>query len=228
MRMKAQVFFVPLPNSVYLWILITIAVIVQELLLLPLNNFAIYYTTVCHHLKLLVASLGKSLNNVRDSENDRIYKEYISIRNLVTYIDEQLSFLVFISSVYNACTMYFALTLILHPEEYFDVTHILSVVSLFSSNYLSYMGLTLSGSLLHEASEELWFKLHRALMPRSEITSLQQRFLNLLEKGLFLTIWKILPIKRSFILATLGTILTYCILLDNLKSLRNVPSCCIF
>ncbi|GFQ93058.1 uncharacterized protein TNCT_492211 [Trichonephila clavata] len=224
MRLKAQMFFIHFTNSVYLWILVTILIIVQELLVLPLNTFAIYYTTVCHHLKVLMTNLGKSLNNTRDSEYDRIYKEYVSMRNLVTYIDEQLSFLVFISSVYNACTMYFALTIILHPEEYFDVTHILSVVSLFSSNYLSYMGLTLSASLLHEASEELWFKLHRALMSRSEISSLQQRFLNLLEKGLFFTVWKIVPIKRSFILAMIGTVLTYCILLDNLRSLKNVPS----
>ncbi|GFT67703.1 uncharacterized protein NPIL_614811 [Nephila pilipes] len=179
---------------------------------------------MCHHLKLLLVSLSKSLNNATDLEQDRVYKKYMTIKKLASYIDEQLSFLVFLSSLYNACNVYFGLTIILHPEEYFAPIQMTTVWCMFASNYLAYTGLTLSGSLLSEASDNLWLKMHEALMFRHEISSLQQRFLSLLEKGLFLTVWKIVPITRSFILASIGTIFSYSLLLDNLESLRKVPS----
>ncbi|GFQ82191.1 uncharacterized protein TNCT_186841 [Trichonephila clavata] len=221
-RMKVLLFMTTLTNSVCLWIVVTIAITAQTLVFMPSNIFAIYYTTVCYHLKITLENLGKSLHNMPKSEYDSAYKKYISIRKFVTYIDDELSLLVFLSLIYNACNMYFGITVILHTEEYLDAVQITSIYCLFIASYVGYIGMTLSGSLLQETSEHLWFQVHDALISRSKITSLQQRFLSLLEKGLFLTVWKIVPIKRSFIVATTGTIFSYCILLDSLRSLKNI------
>ncbi|GFT67693.1 uncharacterized protein NPIL_614761 [Nephila pilipes] len=114
--------------------------------------------------------------------------------------------------------MYFGITIILRPEEYFSIPQISSVWILLASNYIAYLGQTLSGSFLYEASEDLWFKVQEALISENEFSNLQQKLLSVLEKGLYLTVWKIVPIKRNFILASLGTVLTYCLLIDNLRS----------
>ncbi|GFT67699.1 uncharacterized protein NPIL_614791 [Nephila pilipes] len=223
-RVKVLVFLVDITDSICLWILVAIVSIFKELMFLPINTFGIYYTIMCHHLKLLLISLSKSLNNATDLEHDRVYKKYMTVKKLSTYIDEHLSFLVFLSSLYNACSVYFGLTVILHPEEYFAPIQMTTVWCMFASNYLAYSGLTLAGSLLSEASDNLWLKMHETLMSRSEISSIQQRFLSLLERGLFLTVWKIVPITRTFILASIGTVFSYSLLLDNLETLRKVPS----
>ncbi|GFU12734.1 uncharacterized protein NPIL_332121 [Nephila pilipes] len=223
-RMKVLLFLADFTNSIYLWILIAIFAIFNELMLLPINTFAIYYTIVCHHLKLLLVNLSKSMINAADFEQDRVYKKYLNIKKIVMHIDEQLSFLVFLSSISNACTMHFGLTIILHPEEYFAPIQMTTVCCLFASNYLAYIGLILSGSLLYEASKDLWRKMDEALISRPQMSNLQQRLLSLLERGLFLTVWKIVPITRTFIFSSIGTVFSYCILLDNLESLRNIPS----
>ncbi|GFT42721.1 uncharacterized protein NPIL_122191 [Nephila pilipes] len=125
--------------------------------------------------------------------------------------------LVFVSSIYNASVVYFGLTAALHHEEYIDGFQIMSVCSIFTANFVAYIGLTLSASLVHESSEDLLQKAYEVLNFRNDINSIQQRFLSSLEKDLFLTVWRIVPIKRSFIFTTMGTIFTYCIILDSLR-----------
>ncbi|GFY74139.1 uncharacterized protein TNIN_46761 [Trichonephila inaurata madagascariensis] len=195
-RMKVLLFMTTLTNSVCLWIVIMIAITVQTLVLLPSNIFAIYYTTLCYHLRLTLESLGKSLHNAPSSEYDSIYKKYISIRKCVTNIDDELSFLVFLSSIYNACNMYFGITVVLHTEEYLNAVQISCIYCLFTASYVGYIGMTLTGSLLQETAENLWFQVHDSLISRSKITSLQQRFLSILEKGLFLLYGKLYQLKE--------------------------------
>ncbi|GBL63160.1 hypothetical protein AVEN_3985-1 [Araneus ventricosus] len=114
------------------------------------------------------------------------------------------------------------MTVILHPEEFRSTIQSLSVVCLFIASSVAYMGLVLSGSLVHEAASDLWLKAHEILSRKPEVNSFQQRFLSIVEKNLHVTVWKILPITRSFILATLGTVFTYCLLLDNIRTLKGI------
>ncbi|GIX70162.1 hypothetical protein CDAR_116751 [Caerostris darwini] len=89
--------------------------------------------------------------------------------------------------------------------------------------FVSYFSLALSGSFLYEAAEDLWLKAHDVLATKKDITSFQARFLSIVDKKLHLSVWKTVPIKRSFILAMVGTVLTYCLLLDGLRSNDKLP-----
>ncbi|GFU27593.1 uncharacterized protein NPIL_454941 [Nephila pilipes] len=189
--------------------------------MLSANTFAIYYATICCHLKLVVAHITESLTG-QDHDCNILFRKYIVIRKLVLHIDDELSFLVFISSVFNACGMYFSLTAALHPSEYLNELNVVTVCSAFAANAVAYIGIFLSASLVPEAVDDLWSRLHEVLSSKNNITNIQQRTLSILEKGLYFTVWKFLPIKRSYILATMGTIFTYSLLLDSLGYNENL------
>ncbi|GIY78768.1 hypothetical protein CDAR_117091 [Caerostris darwini] len=76
--------------------------------------------------------------------------------------------------------------------------------------------MTASGSLVYEISSRIWDKAYEVMGAKESITFTQQHFLSLTSKELTMTVWKITPVNRSFILAMLGTVVTYCILLDGL------------
>ncbi|GIX90842.1 uncharacterized protein CEXT_482351 [Caerostris extrusa] len=89
--------------------------------------------------------------------------------------------------------------------------------------FVSYFSLALSGCFVYEAAEDLWLKAQEVLATKKDITSFQARFLSIVDKKLHLSVWKTVPIKRSFILAMVGTVLTYCLLLDGLRSNEKLP-----
>ncbi|GFT82318.1 hypothetical protein NPIL_240721 [Nephila pilipes] len=69
-----------------------------------------------------------------------------------------------------------------------------------------------SASLVCEASQEIGSMAEASIgvTPRSKY--MQLRFLMSAEKEIHLTVWKMIPIRRNFILATTGAIFTYAVL----------------
>ncbi|GBM52002.1 hypothetical protein AVEN_262239-1 [Araneus ventricosus] len=116
------------------------------------------------------------------------------------------------------------MAVITRSVEFFQTIHIFSVWCLFIASSVAYMGLALSGSLVHEAASDLWVKAYEVVSAKPEISKFQQRFLSMAEKKLYVTVWKIVPLTRSFILATVGTVYAYCVLFDNIQTAQGFPN----
>ncbi|GIY74211.1 uncharacterized protein CEXT_127131 [Caerostris extrusa] len=114
-------------------------------------------------MKLLINNFANSLTRVPDSEYNQVFKNYISIRKFVSNMDTELSFFVFISTLYNACVIYFVIAALIHPDENFDILQNVAVSCLFVTSFVSYFSLALSGSFVYEAAEDLWLKAHEVL-----------------------------------------------------------------
>ncbi|GFT98426.1 uncharacterized protein NPIL_547491 [Nephila pilipes] len=188
-------------------------------MILPVSIFAIFYSVLCYHLYDVVKNFSKYLEENTVIDYDGILKQYLSIRKLVLEADSELSILMFSSSLFYACAMYFGITLILHSKDYTSSGSYLPLVSIwlvFVASYTAFVMMAAAGSLVYEASTDIWEKAQELMNTEQNPTFSQKRFLAITEKYLTLTAWRITPVKRSFILATLGTILTYCILLDNI------------
>ncbi|KAG8186283.1 hypothetical protein JTE90_004627 [Oedothorax gibbosus] len=186
-------------------------------LMLPYNIFGLYYIVVCCTLQRMINSLKYSLaQNDLHNYND-IFTNYLAIRRFVADMDKKLSFLMLTSSLHNACVMYFGLTCWLHPKEYGGPFQRASIWFLVPANYLPFFAVILSACCVHEASSSMWNAGQELLKFGGAPTFPQIRLLYLTEKELTLSVWKIVPIKRSFLVATMGTIFTYCVLLDNLR-----------
>ncbi|GIY41945.1 uncharacterized protein CEXT_380841 [Caerostris extrusa] len=180
--MKVMLFRCSASDSILVF-LVLFTVTCQSFLMLTVNTFAVYYTTLCYQMKLLIKSFASSLTKVSDSEYNQVFKNYISIRKSVSNIDTELSFFVFSSTVYNACVIYFGLAALIHPDEYFDILQNVTIWCLFVASFVSYFSLALSGCFVYEAAEDLWLKAHEVLATKKNITSFQARFLSIVDKN---------------------------------------------
>ncbi|GFS88055.1 hypothetical protein NPIL_480341 [Nephila pilipes] len=83
--------------------------------------------------------------------------------------------------------------------------------------------MSISASLVCEASQEIGSMVETSIgvTPRSKY--MQLRFLMSAEKEIHLTAWKMIPIRRNFILATTGAIFTYAVLFAGCWT-RNLVS----
>ncbi|GBM13886.1 hypothetical protein AVEN_214508-1 [Araneus ventricosus] len=195
------------------------AVVMVTMMILPVSVFAMYYTAMCQYLCGMLKKFRKSLQATANRDYGEILKFYLFIRKLVSDIDSELSILMFSSSLYYASTTYFGLTTIIHQDDYWKDVAILplsTVWVLFATNFAAFMTMTVSGSSIYDESANIWSVVQETISPEQNLTPTQKRFLSVAEKELAMTAWKIAPVKRSFIIATLGTIVTYCILLDSL------------
>ncbi|GBM79328.1 hypothetical protein AVEN_104868-1 [Araneus ventricosus] len=127
----------------------------------------------------------------------------------------------FSSSLHFAVIIYSGVSLLKHYADYKGFGSILPVASEYLSfgvGSVSFILMPGTGSLINDASSGMWDKVNEVINAEENSTLIQQRFLFVTGKETAMTIWKITSVKRSFIFSTLGAILTYCILLDNLIS----------
>ncbi|GFU66642.1 hypothetical protein TNCV_3111261 [Trichonephila clavipes] len=131
-------------------------------------------------------------------------------------IDKEVSFLIFCSTVYTSTSMYYLLHAAFDPD-YNNSPTLVELVLFFSFTSANFLLTTVSASLVGEASQEIASTV-RSLTAPSMATELSlQRFLLVVEKDICLTVWKIVPIRRNFIIGTMGAILTYSVLFHSLN-----------
>ncbi|GFT54832.1 hypothetical protein NPIL_440491 [Nephila pilipes] len=136
---------------------------------------------------------GKIAINIEELE-----KSYMDIEKLVKFIDDKLSVFMFYVTVYISNNMYISISLILHSNAAISrafVSHIMN-------SSMCFIATTACATLVSEASEEVGTKAR-------EISQKHRHGCSCLNKTIYLTLWKIIPIRRSFIIGTLGTIFTY-------------------
>ncbi|GFW59159.1 uncharacterized protein TNCV_2780901 [Trichonephila clavipes] len=143
-------------------------------------------------------------------------KAFSCIKARVEAIDKEVSFLIFCNIVYNSSTMYYLLHTAFDPD-YNKSNKFIEIISFFLFNFAVFIVTTVSASLVGEASQEIASTV-RSLTAPSVATGLSlQRFLLVVEKDICLTVWKIVPIRRNFIIGTMGAILTYSALFHGLN-----------
>ncbi|KAG8197273.1 hypothetical protein JTE90_007521 [Oedothorax gibbosus] len=188
---------------------------------MPVNLFAMYYTVVCCNLRNVIITFKKSLDSSDSTVYDDAFENYLAIRRFVVEMEKDLSSLLFTSSLFNACIMYFGLTCWMYPEENVGSAQVASIVFLVPASYIAFFAMILSACRVHEASVSVCDKGQELLRFGHVQTFSKIRLLHVIEKELTLTVWKIVPIKRNFLLVAMGTIFTYCVLLDNLRGVTR-------
>ncbi|GFQ88083.1 uncharacterized protein TNCT_296821 [Trichonephila clavata] len=184
---------------------------------IPFNTFAIYYTVVCYHLRRMTKVFAKSIKSSTYLNLGKATQTYKALKSLVAKIDRELSFLMFTTTLFNACTMYLGIKSLLRSGEFPIIAQHISVWCLFIASYLSFIAMGTMASLVFEANANGLEKLKDAICNRFNITRSQMRVLLTDANDVSLTVWNIVPIRRSFIFGTIGAILTYCVLIESLE-----------
>ncbi|GFR30903.1 uncharacterized protein TNCT_196471 [Trichonephila clavata] len=187
--------------------------------ILPLMTFSFYYIAVCYDIRHIIQHFRKTLSNI-ESDYEAIFRSYTTIKSHVNDIDNSISFLVFTVIIYNSCIMCFSLYVVLEPKMFIPLELFSTYYMLFTT-FTLFILMTASASMIPEASAEIGFI--ASTMPEKAGTSTLslQRFISSAEKEITLTVWKIVPIQRSFIFGITGALFTYTLMLYTLSSTNN-------
>ncbi|GIY08713.1 hypothetical protein CEXT_737101 [Caerostris extrusa] len=104
-----------------------------------------------------------------------------------------------------------------HPTDYGYLVHQFSSWVLPFISFVMFINMAVSGCLVYETGSGICDEIQKITTNCSRTAESQRQLSKLSENELCLTVWKIVPIKRSFLIATIGTVFTYCILIHNLQ-----------
>ena len=193
-------------------------------LAVPTNLLSIFYVTVCIEMRSEILHFTKKIRNAPNLEP--LIQSYIKMASAVETIDNSLSFLMFCSTIYGSASMYYTTTILLLRRQFVEtMSFYILIVVLFLVTIVHFIAMCVSASLVNEASHRVGEKV-KALVPDSMASAIQiQRFMSLTDKDLCLTVWKIVPIRRNFIISTLGCVFTYIILFDGVTTTAYSGNC---
>ncbi|GIY50019.1 uncharacterized protein CDAR_79571 [Caerostris darwini] len=185
---------------------------------LPNTAFCVFYSSVCIHMRSIILSFEESLIKYKDFPNrfDHIFNSFSKIKDTVSYVDDELCFLVFICAIYSSCYMYLSISAFLHLQLFINTSERLHYFIHFANDLTLFIAMTCSASSVAEASMRVRSISWKLPVSKGEPFFFQQKFLSFVEEGISLTVWKIVPISRNFIFGILGAILTYTMLFDTL------------
>ncbi|GFS97452.1 uncharacterized protein TNCV_733821 [Trichonephila clavipes] len=173
---------------------------------------------ITYQIRCKLKTFPKKLSTRTKVDYDKLLRLYVSIKSLVDELDDELSFYMFGNIIYTSGMIHFILSIDLFKilRNDYDVVFFWCILSRI---FGSYVASTASASLVAQASEEIGNLAQiRAKIDKDAHSLLaQQTFISISEKEMHFTAWKIAPIKKSFVMATMGVTVTYVLLLDNLE-----------
>ncbi|GFS92542.1 uncharacterized protein NPIL_581231 [Nephila pilipes] len=194
----------------------------QEIfMILPLNTFTLFYIMVTYQIRCMLKTFPKKLSERSRLNDEKLLRLYVSIKSLVDELDDELSCYMFGYITYTSGMIYFTLSFGFTSimKNNYDVIFFCSKIC---GTFGSYLAATTSASMVAQASEEVG-NLARArvkIEKNSYALLAQQTFITVFDKAMHFTAWKIVPIKRSFIIGTMGIVITYVLLFDNLEKTK--------
>ncbi|GFQ70766.1 uncharacterized protein TNCT_220201 [Trichonephila clavata] len=186
------------------------------LYMLPITTFSIFYVSICTQIRSELVSFQNLLSTKTILNYEGSLKAFSCIKTRVEAIDKEVSFLIFCSIVHTSSTMYYLLHVAFDPD-YNKSSKLIEIILSFLFNSAIFFVSTVSASMVGETSQEIASTVRSLTAPSVATGVSLQRFLFVVEKDICLTVWKIVPIRRNFIIGTMGAILTYSALFHGLN-----------
>lgn len=181
---------------------------------IPMVTFDLFYLIVCDHLRRVIEDFSKGLASKKNDYNYLLQK-YVNIKSTVNFIDGEMSLFVFINAIFTSTLMYDTVSALMHADLAQNYFRTFQIQIIFAHAVASFVAVISAASLVSEASLEVRQRAQAMKLDEANVFR-QQKFQSCAESEIFLTVWKIVPIRRSFALGTIGAIFTYVILFDNL------------
>lgn len=222
----SKLFCVSKNNSVLYKVVVTSSAFNSAILMeLPLHTFAAFFVIVSHDVKCVLKNFFNVMHSKYVENSHNLLLSFNSLRRTIDLLDDKLCFFVFCEILYSSCVLFFTVTIVLRQEIQGDSIILFHGIC-FMCYLVNILGIfiivTISACSVSEAYAEAWRKLKTIIVNSNMNLALrQQNSFLCIEKEAEFTLWKIMPINRSFILVTMGAILTYVLLFDNLISIKT-------
>lgn len=186
----------------------------------PPTAFAIFFVLVCNHVRGVLKRISRKLSDKTYVDHQKLMNSLSFVKMTINFLDDELSFFMLCETIYTSSEVMYAVSSILH---YHPSRHCLSCSGPFSfiiiiiSTLIIFVAMCASACLVSEAYRDLWTQVKTLIVNfDTNANGRELKFLLCVEKRVHFTVWKILPINRSFVLCTFGAIFTYIMLFNNL------------
>ncbi|GBM95126.1 hypothetical protein AVEN_258189-1 [Araneus ventricosus] len=153
---------------------------------------------------------------VATEDSEMLLSSYLSIKSTVTSIDNEMSFLVFLSVVINSLPMYSFFRGMIDPYMTTGVFLRILFWCYAASSFGLLAAMVTSAAFISEASQEIATKVETLIGSAMSSKFMHLRFQMCVEKEICMTVWKIIPIRRSLIFVIIGTTVSYTVVLVNM------------
>ncbi|KAG8195854.1 hypothetical protein JTE90_008546 [Oedothorax gibbosus] len=176
--------------------------------------FDLFYLIVCDHMKRMIKNFSAGLG-LKNRDYNTLLHSYAEIKSTIVYIDSELSLFMFLKTILTSVMMYYTVSALVHADLVKNPMHTVQKQVLFVYSLASFVVVVTAASAVSEASLEVRQLTQAQKLDKPNVFE-QQKFQACAESEICLTVWKIVPLSRSFALGTISAIFTYAILVDSL------------
>ncbi|GIY18141.1 uncharacterized protein CDAR_557571 [Caerostris darwini] len=177
---------------------------------------------VCIDIKSTIKHIGQSITRSNTIKEEELLHSYSFIKTCVGQIDKEVSFLVFATILLQSSYMCYCLYAVLDSDRVSGKFERVLILNVFFGSFISFIAMTSSASMIAEQAAELYSSL-AIISANNGNASFFQHFIAISQQGIALTVWRIIPITRSFIFGVIGMLLTYTVMLYGLNP--HMKSC---
>ncbi|GFR17965.1 hypothetical protein TNCT_360131 [Trichonephila clavata] len=116
----------------------------------------------------------------------------------------------------NSIFMYVSASMVLENWSHGFLTQRIQNWLIFTTTFGCVIAMSVSASLICDVSHEIGSAAEFSFRNNKGSRYMQLRFLMSAEKEIYMTAWKVFPIRGNFLLGTTGVIFTYVMLFKNL------------
>ncbi|GBM59502.1 hypothetical protein AVEN_70477-1 [Araneus ventricosus] len=154
------------------------------------------------------------MNSRLVSDYRSLTKKYNSLRNLVIEIDSQISCLVFWAALTNIFSLYFTIAVILEAEEVFIGLSICMYTLIIFCTFMFFL-MCIWADRVSSAAASVAREAH--LLEGDLISSaMHVRYILAVNQEVHMTVWDVLPLRKSLVLVSIGTMITYSVLIKDI------------
>ncbi|GIX88361.1 uncharacterized protein CDAR_386661 [Caerostris darwini] len=188
---------------------------------MPGIAFAYFYIAVCIDIKCIIKHIEQSMTKSNIIKEELLHS-YSVIKTTVEQIDKEVCSPVFAVILMRSNYMCYALCAILDSDRFPGRFQRLLILNACFGAFSSFIAVTSSAAMIAETVVEL-FSSSSIISANNGNAPLFQHFIVISQQGIALTVWRIIPITRSFIFGIIGMLLTYTVMLYGLNS--HTKSC---
>ncbi|KAF8792039.1 hypothetical protein HNY73_003689 [Argiope bruennichi] len=202
-------------GSVPILVTTILANVFQHIFFLIIGNILmIFFISVCHDIEQVIKSYRRFSMTQPIPDYRCLVRGYLSVRKLVLEVDSQMYGMVFCALATIMFICYFGLIAIAKPDE---LSYLEIVGSCFSAAYnaLIFLLACFWANRVSSSAESVAEEAH--CLEKNPENSLVTYicYLNVVNQDLCMTAWGFLPLRKNFVLATVGTLITYSVLIKN-------------
>lgn len=143
-----------------------------------------------------------------------LINKFLHLKNFVSKVDSQISCFVFWAALVNVFSLYFAIIGLIGKKDA-SVWEIISISAIVIYGTFMFFFMCLWADRISCSTASIARKAH-FLQGNSCPTGLHIRFLLALSQDVHFTVWGFFPLKRSFVLASVGAAITYSVLIKDI------------